>query len=86
VLYNNLFLDIQVKEPTPESITKKVKQYLPPRFMSVAQACGQLLNITESDKNNGNLHSAILFSRYLMKLFFSHGQGKFSYWTCPGWV
>jgi diphthine methyl ester synthase len=44
-----------VKEPTPESITKKVKQYLPPRFMSVAQASGQLLNITESDKTNGIL-------------------------------
>lgn len=48
-------LDIQVKEPTPESIMKKVKQYLPPRFMSVAQASEQLLNITESDTTNGNL-------------------------------
>ncbi|XP_065341136.1 diphthine methyl ester synthase [Cloeon dipterum] len=48
-LHTLCLLDIQVKEPTPESITKKVKQYLPPRFMSVAQASVQLLKIVEDD-------------------------------------
>ncbi|XP_059477588.1 diphthine methyl ester synthase [Neocloeon triangulifer] len=48
-LHTLCLLDIQVKEPTPESIMKKVKQYLPPRFMSVAQASEQLLKIIVND-------------------------------------
>lgn len=39
------FSDIKVKEPTPESMTKKVKEYLPPQFMSVSTASRQLLDI-----------------------------------------
>jgi diphthine synthase len=37
--------DIRVKEPTLESLTKKRKEYQPPRFMSVSEAAGQLLEI-----------------------------------------
>jgi hypothetical protein len=37
--------DIRVKEPTLESLTKKKKEYQPPRFMSVREAAGQLLEI-----------------------------------------
>lgn len=38
-------LDIKVKEPTLESLTKKKKVYMQPRFMSVTQAAEQLLQI-----------------------------------------
>jgi len=39
------FIDIRVKEPTLESLTKKTKEYQPPRFMSVSEAAEQLLEI-----------------------------------------
>lgn len=45
----SIFIDIRVKEPTWESITKKKKEYQPSRFMEVKQACSQLLQII--DKN-----------------------------------
>jgi diphthine synthase len=38
-------IDIHVKEPTLESLTKKKKEYQPPRFMSVSEAAVQLLEI-----------------------------------------
>jgi len=40
-------LDIKVKEPTPESLMRKRKEYMPPRFMTVAEAAHQLLSIVE---------------------------------------
>lgn len=39
------FSDIRVKEPTLESLTRKKKEYQPPRFMSVSEASDQLLQI-----------------------------------------
>lgn len=50
---SSLFLDIQVKEPIPESIIKKVKTYLPPRFMSVKEAASQLLELVKSGVTKG---------------------------------
>lgn len=47
-LHTLCLLDIQVKEPTPESIIKKMKTYLPPRFMSVKEAASQLLELVLS--------------------------------------
>uniref|UniRef100_A0A8D8S4T6 diphthine methyl ester synthase n=1 Tax=Cacopsylla melanoneura TaxID=428564 RepID=A0A8D8S4T6_9HEMI len=47
-LHTLCLLDIQVKEPTLESLTKKVRQYQPPRFMSVSQAAQQLLDISQT--------------------------------------
>lgn len=41
-------LDIQVKEPTPDSLMKKDKAYLPPRFMSVKEGTEQLLELVQS--------------------------------------
>lgn len=38
-------LDIKVKEPTLESLCKKKREYLPPKFMSCAEAADQLLQI-----------------------------------------
>lgn len=40
-------LDIKVKEPTLESLMRKRKEYLPPRFMSVQEAATQILTIVE---------------------------------------
>ncbi|KAJ9596950.1 hypothetical protein L9F63_012020 [Diploptera punctata] len=46
-LHTLCLLDIKVKEPTLESLCKKKKEYLPPRFMSVSEAAEQLLKIIE---------------------------------------
>ncbi|XP_060536845.1 diphthine methyl ester synthase [Cylas formicarius] len=47
-LHTLCLLDIKVKEPTIESLTKKKKEYMPPRFMSVSEAANQLLKIIEN--------------------------------------
>ena len=44
-LHTLCLLDIKVKDPTPDSIMKKKRSYLPPRFMTVAQAAQQILDI-----------------------------------------
>ncbi|KAB0804511.1 hypothetical protein PPYR_01481 [Photinus pyralis] len=44
-LHTLCLLDIKVKEPTLESLTKKKKEYMPPRFMSVSEATQQILEI-----------------------------------------
>lgn len=46
-----LVSDIKVKEPTEESLTKKVRQYMDPKFMSVKDAARQLVEII-ANKNN----------------------------------
>lgn len=51
-LHTLCLLDIKVKEPTLESLTKKKKEYMPPMFMSVAQAAKQLLEIIEKNTCN----------------------------------
>jgi diphthine synthase len=43
-------LDIKVKEPSLESLARGRPEYLPPRFMTVAQAIDQLL---DTEKNRG---------------------------------
>jgi len=52
-LHTLCLLDIQVKEPTWESLTKKIKEYQPPRFMTVKEACSQLLKIIDNNEFNG---------------------------------
>ncbi|VVC32999.1 Tetrapyrrole methylase, subdomain 1,Tetrapyrrole methylase, subdomain 2,Tetrapyrrole methylase,Diphthine [Cinara cedri] len=52
-LHTLCLLDIQVKEPTWESLTKKTKVYQPPRFMEVNQACSQLLQIIDNNEFDG---------------------------------
>ncbi|KAK4885249.1 hypothetical protein RN001_001520 [Aquatica leii] len=51
-LHTLCLLDIKVKEPTLESLTKKKKQYMPPRFMSVDIAAQQLIQIINSDRSS----------------------------------
>jgi diphthine synthase len=52
-LHTLCLLDIKVKEPTLESMTKKKKEYMPPKFMSVSEASDQLLQIIEKKKEEG---------------------------------
>lgn len=46
-LHTLCLLDIKIKEPTIESISKKKREYMPTRFMSVSEAVTQLLKIME---------------------------------------
>ncbi|XP_063235596.1 diphthine methyl ester synthase isoform X2 [Bacillus rossius redtenbacheri] len=57
-LHTLCLLDIQVKEPTPESLTRKTKTYLPPRFMSVGEAAHQLLEIIGRKCSDGAVPEA----------------------------
>lgn len=52
-LHTLCLLDIKVKEPTLESLTRKKKEFMPPRFMSVSEAADQLLQIIQSKRENG---------------------------------
>ena len=45
--------DIRVKEPTLESLTRKKREYQPPRFMSVSEASQQLLEILKKRRTEG---------------------------------
>ncbi|XP_043462017.1 diphthine methyl ester synthase isoform X2 [Leptopilina heterotoma] len=50
-LHTLCLLDIKVKEPTLDSIMKKKKEYMPPKFMTVAEAANQLIQIIERKRN-----------------------------------
>jgi diphthine synthase len=50
-LHTLCLLDIKVKEPTLESITKKKREYMAPKFMSVSEAADQLLQIIEKKRD-----------------------------------
>lgn len=52
-LHTLCLLDIKVKEPTEESLTKKVRQYMDPRFMSVAEAAKQIIHVIENNSESG---------------------------------
>ncbi|KAI9661258.1 MAG: diphthine synthase [Bathelium mastoideum] len=49
-LHTLLLLDIKVKEPNLEQMAKGKIVYEPPRYMSVAQCCAQLLEVEEDRK------------------------------------
>ncbi|KAK6638814.1 hypothetical protein RUM43_007083 [Polyplax serrata] len=53
-LHTLCLLDIKVKEPTFESLTRKKKEYMPPTFMTVNVAASQLLQIIENKKPTEN--------------------------------
>ncbi|XP_011863670.1 PREDICTED: diphthine synthase isoform X2 [Vollenhovia emeryi] len=52
-LHTLCLLDIKVKEPTLESITRRKKEYMPPRFMNVNEAAGQLMAILDNKIQDG---------------------------------
>ncbi|XP_076667489.1 diphthine methyl ester synthase [Andrena cerasifolii] len=58
-LHTLCLLDIKVKEPTPESITKKKKEYMPPRFMTVSEAVAQLVEVIEGEAGESEAESAL---------------------------
>ncbi len=49
-LHTLCLLDIKVKEPTEESLARGRKVYQPPRYMSVATAIQQLIEVEEKRK------------------------------------
>lgn len=52
-LHTLCLLDIKVKEPTMESLMKKKREFMPPKFMSVSEAADQLLQIIQSKRESG---------------------------------
>lgn len=54
------FSDIKVKEPTEESLTRKVRQYMDPKFMSVKEAAEQLVQIIENKLETGQLLEKVM--------------------------
>lgn len=50
-LHTLCLLDIKVKEKSVENLIKGREIYEPPRFMSVAQACSQMVTILEEGRN-----------------------------------
>ncbi|XP_013184592.2 diphthine methyl ester synthase [Amyelois transitella] len=52
-LHTLCLLDIKVKEPTEESLTKKVRQYMDPKFMTVKEAACQLFEIIKNKPDTG---------------------------------
>lgn len=56
------FADIRVKEPTIKSLTKKKKEYEPPRFMSVSEAADQLVKILEQKRVEGIAEDSLAFT------------------------
>lgn len=52
-LHTLCLLDIKVKEPTLESLVKKKKNYMPPKFMSVNEAASQLIEILNNKIQDG---------------------------------
>lgn len=57
-LHTLCLLDIKVKEPTLESLMKKKREYMPPRFMSVSEAADQLLQIIQKKREGGDVNLA----------------------------
>lgn len=53
-LHTLCLLDIKVKEPTLESILSKKKIYMPPKYMSVAEASNQLISILEKKRKDSD--------------------------------
>lgn len=51
-LHTLCLLDIKVKEPDFEAMIKGQTKFLPPRFMSIATACKQLLEAEEKHKED----------------------------------
>lgn len=69
-------VDIKVKEPTLESMTRKKKEYMPPRFMTVAEAASQILQVIDrrgvSDGKKFKIFIQIFLTLSLSKLYLLH--------------
>ncbi|CAG4953868.1 unnamed protein product [Parnassius apollo] len=58
-LHTLCLLDIKVKEPTEESLTKKIRQYMDPKFMTVQDAAKQLVQIIDNKLDTGIKRTSI---------------------------
>ncbi|XP_048262022.1 diphthine methyl ester synthase isoform X2 [Bombus terrestris] len=67
-LHTLCLLDIKIKEPTIESITKKKKEYMPSQFMSVSEAATQLLKVIEEKNEETKERSALQESSLVVGL------------------
>lgn len=54
IFVHSTFLSFSVKEPTLESLTRKKKEFMPPKFMSVSEAADQLLQIIQTKRESGD--------------------------------
>lgn len=63
-LHTLCLLDIKIKEPTIESITKKKKEYMPSQFMSVSEAATQLLKVIEEKNEETKERSGKILEKY----------------------
>ena len=79
-LHTLCLLDIKIKEQTVESMTRKKKEYMPPKFMSASEAAEQLLQIIKNKqlqekKENCSkyylLHFRTLYLLILIKNYFA---------------
>jgi diphthine methyl ester synthase len=61
-LHTLCLLDIKVKEPTLESLTKKKREYMPPKFMSCSEAADQLLQIIDEFRQNGERDADLAYT------------------------
>ena len=52
-LHTLCLLDIKVKEQSVENLIRGRQIFEPPRYQSVSQACGQLVEIIAEESNNG---------------------------------
>ena len=58
-LHTLCLLDIRVKEPDMEALCRGRKRYEPPRFMSVAVAAQQLLEVEEKRKEDEDARDSV---------------------------
>jgi diphthamide biosynthesis methyltransferase len=73
------FIDIRVKEPTLESLTKKKKEYQPPRFMSINEAAEQLLEIIGRKHRDHEELGMLQTTSALPTIYSSHYQLNFCF-------
>uniref|UniRef100_A0A1B0D3X0 diphthine methyl ester synthase n=1 Tax=Phlebotomus papatasi TaxID=29031 RepID=A0A1B0D3X0_PHLPP len=59
-LHTLCLLDIRVREPTLESLSKKKREYEPPRFMSVSEASQQLMEIIDKNPSEISENSLVV--------------------------
>ena len=94
-LHTLCLLDIKAKDPILESTLKKKKADMSPKFMSVAEAADQLLQIIErKSKNNTDILRKLKVILYLLLnfisllykiIFYSSHSIQSCSWICKSW-
>jgi diphthine synthase len=71
-LHTLCLLDIKVKEPTYESLTKKKKEYMPPRFMTVSEASQQLVKILQNRAYQNDEYGMKLYDPFELNVYLNN--------------